>query len=142
MLSSNSSESASKLFFSGSFVVSRNISGPLELLIDVNQCDISMKQCDKYPSLRIPAFCQKLKDKKAFYYEAVSAVIPPFECPLTAQTYVLNNSSVDLSAFAFLPLSGTVWLLTSKIMSGKNREVVSCCIAEFKIVRRKGRKRN
>ena len=138
---SNNTGIGSKILFSGHFNVPHDIPGPMELTLDTNQCDTSFKQCDKYPSFRIPAFCQKLKDKKAFYYDAVSKVHPPFDCPLTAQNYVLNNGTVDLSALAFVPLSESVWLLTSKLYAGKTRELILCVTAEFKIKRNRGRKK-
>lgn len=137
----NSSVSANKLFYSGYFSVPEIVTGPLELATDINQCDTSMKQCNRYPSIRVPAMCQKFKDKKAFYYESIINIVPTIECPVKAQNYIINNSSIDLSAHAFIPLSESLWILTSKIFSGKNRKLIICVETEFKIVRDNGRKR-
>lgn len=139
---STTSGTGSKLTFSGFLNISKEVPGPLELTIDINQCDTLMRRCDKYPSVRITAFCQKLKDKNTFYYEALSKVNPPFECPLKSQTYFLTNGSVDFSAFSFIPLSETLWIINSKIFSGKKRDLAMCISSEYKIVSRRKGKRN
>lgn len=139
----NSAGVANKIFYSGYLDVSKKVPGPMEFVIDVNRCDIEMKKCEQYPGLQFTGFCQKLKDKNAFYYGALSKIDPPFECPVLAQRYNAANSIMDLTALQFLPISGYKWLVTMKIISGeaKNKEMAFCILAEMKITR-SGRKRN
>lgn len=100
-----------------------------------------MKQCDKFPSLSISGFCQKLKDKNLFFHEAMTKITPPFECPIKAQTYIINNCVLDLSPFAFIPLSGSLWFMTAKTFAGKNKKLAICFTSVFKIIPRWWRKR-
>lgn len=124
-----------KIYYSGYFNVSRVVQGPLEFTFDISRCDVSMEKCENYPSLKVPSFCQKLKDKKAFYFDSIRNIHPPIECPIKPQKYVASNSSIDLSAFAFIPITNSRWILMSKILSGKNREMVLCSTSEYQIVR-------
>lgn len=122
--------------------MSRDVSGPLELSIEINRCDVAMTKCEKHPTLKFSELCKKLKDKNAFYYGALSTIHPPFECPVKAQNYVSTNSSIDLSALSFLPISGYSWLTTFKLTSGegKRKELVLCVMFECKILRAKARR--
>lgn len=129
------------VFFSGTCVIPKDVPGPIEATADISRCDVSMKQCENYPNIRIQGLCQMLKHTEAFYYNILSKIEPQIKCPVKAGNYVVNNSSIDLSAIAFIPMSGSVWLATLKIFSGKNRELTLCSVVEFKIVRAKGRKR-
>ena len=138
----NSTGFSNLLVYSGFFNVSKNVPGPLELIVDINRCDSSMKQCEKYPAMKIPALCQKLKDKRTFYYGVLSDIVPPFECPLKAQVYSTNHSSIGLSFLALIPTTGYKWITTTKVFSGRDREVALCFSSELKTVRAKGRKRN
>lgn len=129
--------------FAGYLEVTKVVNGPLELLVEMNRCDIGMKNCAKLPSQKITHFCQKLNDKKAFYYGFLSTVKPSLECPFQAQRYEAAKSTVDLTAMSFLPLSGSVWIATFKMMSGEGNssEVVYCGSVEIKIARARGKKR-
>lgn len=112
--------------------------------MDISRCEssTSMKHCENYPSINVPGLCLKLKDKQAFYYDALSSIEPQLECPVKAGNYIANNATVDLSSIAFIPMSGSVWYATLKFFAGKKRELILCVLAEFKIVRARTKKRN
>lgn len=129
--------------FAGYLEVTRVVNGPMELLVELNRCDIGMKNCDKLPSQKISRFCHKLNDKKAFYYGFLSTVQPSLECPFQPQRYEAAKSTVDLTAMSFLPLSGSIWIASFKLMSGEGKsiEMAYCGRAEIKIVRARSKKR-
>lgn len=138
-----SSGIANKVFYSGFADVTNEISGPIDFTIETTRCDVDMKKCEKLPSQKVLGVCQKLNDKKTFYHGAISTMQPPLACPLKPQKYVATNSSIDLSAIAFLPISGHVWHLVVKLYSGekKERNMVMCVTIKIKITRAP-RKRN
>lgn len=125
---------SNKLFYSGSVDVSEVVTGPLELTAFVNRCDFSMKNCEKYPSVKMSSLCQKLQDKGMFFYDIIKNMVPAIECPIQPQIYTSRNSSVDLSVLSFIPMSQSLWLTTIKIFSGKNKTLALCTIANMKIV--------
>jgi hypothetical protein len=131
--------------YSGFLEASREIRGPLELVIETNRCDVGLKKCEKMPTVKFTGLCEKFKDKKAFYHATLSGLTPSLECPIKPQRYVATNSSMlDLSPIAFLPLGGYIWLVTLKVSSGepKQQELVMCTMIEISIaqVKRKRRK--
>lgn len=134
---------ANKIFFSAHFEVAKKISGPLEFLIDNNRCDVAMEQCEKYPGYKFNELCQKLRNKNAFYSGALSSFLPPFVCPILPQKYFAPNSSIDLTVISTMPISGYVWNVALKIVSGEGvkRETVLCVMAEVKIMRVRGRRK-
>lgn len=125
-----------KIIFSGQLDLVEEIRGPLELVVELNRCDVEMKKCEKIPTMKFTKLCSRLNDKKAFYYGAFSGIKPRLECPLKEKNYIASNSSIDLTAISFLPMGGFVWLTTFKINSGdeKNVHLVLCVEMEFKIV--------
>lgn len=133
---------ANKLIFSGAINISREVHGPLELLIEINRCDLDMKNCEKMTTQRFSGMCQKLRDKRAFYYNALTSITPPLECPFEPQNYIATNSTVDLMALAFMPLSDSAWLTIAKLFSGegKRREIVMCTELEMRVNRIKSLK--
>lgn len=128
---------ANKIFYSGHLEVTEKVPGPLELSIEVNRCDTEMKKCEKHPTQKFSNICHRLNDKKAFYYGALEGIKPPIECPIKPQRYVSTNSSIDLTAISFLPISGYVWITTLRLGSGekKTNKLVLCVTMEIKIVR-------
>lgn len=134
---------SNRLIYSGYLEVGKQILGPLEAVVEVNRCDPEMKKCEKNPKQHFKHICRRLSDKKAFYYNALSTLHPQLECPVKAQRYTATNSSVDLTPFTFLPISGYIWLVTLKLYSGeeKVKEIALCIELELKIVQ-VGRKRH
>jgi hypothetical protein len=94
-----------------------------------------MKKCEKNPTQTFKQICSKLKDKKAFYYNALTTIHPPLECPFKAQQYTAANSSIDLTPLSFLPINGFLWIITGRIMSGESREVALCVEGNLRVTR-------
>lgn len=142
-MTSNSSDGLpNRIRYSGFLDVVREIFGPLELWVDINRCDIAMKNCEKLPTQKFNRLCHRLTDKKTFYYGAVSTVEPKLACPLRVHRYVSTNSTIDLTMISMLPLSGSVFIGKMWMMSGegKKSEMVQCATIELMIVRAKARK--
>lgn len=134
-----------KFVYSGYFNVSKDISGPLELLLEINRCDLTMTKCEKLLTQKFPGVCQKIKDKNSFYYQAVASVQPAVTgCPFKANIYAATNSTIDLKALTFVPISNSLWLTTSKIYSGegKEKQLAMCTNVEARINRVRNRKKN
>lgn len=126
-----------KIWLSGYFEVAKRISGPLVFLVGSHRCDALMKQCERVPGLQINGLCQKLRKKNTFYSNALSVISPAFECPFQPQKYVAKNSLTDLTLFSRFPISGFIWNVVFKMVSGEgsDRETVFCIMAEVKILR-------
>lgn len=135
---------ATKLVYSGYLDVTQTVPGPLDLSLDINRCDISMKKCEKRPSHKFTGLCQRVHDRNTFYHGALSTINPPLVCPLKPQRYVATNSTIDLTAISFMPVNGYIWHTTVKLHSGegKDRKVAMCIEMKMKIVRAQARKRN
>lgn len=140
----NTKGMANKLIFSGEFDIVREIQGPLELSIEASRCDLSMSKCESLPIQKFNGLCKKLRDTKAFYYDALMSIHPPLHCPFQAQNYTMTNSSIDLMGISFLPLSDSLWVTTCKLYAGetKRRELVMCTQLEMRINRIKSRRKN
>lgn len=138
------SGNANKIVYSGAIEISREIRGPLEVWLEINRCDLEMKKCEKAQTQKFAGICQKLRDKRSFYYSAANTIHPQLSCPFKAQNYTATNSSVDVTAISFLPLSDCLWMTTSKVYAGegKEKEVVMCTLLESKIVKVKSRRKN
>lgn len=132
-----------KISYSGYLDISKDVYGPLEISIDLNRCDLEMKKCEKLPTQKHKNVCRNLNVKKTFYHNAWKTLDPPLECPFRAQRYTATNSSMDLTPFTLLPLSGYMWIITAKLYSGdeKARQVALCLDLNMKVVRVQ-RKRN
>lgn len=144
-MTSNSSDGLpNRIRYSGILNVVNDIFGPLELWVEINRCDIAMKNCEKFPTQKFNRLCQRLTDTNTFYYGAVSTVEPKLACPLRAQRYTSTNSTLDLSVISMLPLSGSVFMGKMWVMSGegKKSEMVQCATIELMIVRAKAKKRH
>lgn len=125
------------LQFSGRVDVEREVNGPLELVIELNRCDSSMKKCEKFPTQKFTKVCHLLEDKKSMFAGVVATMQPPLICPMKVQQHEAPNSSMDMTTLSYLPLSGSIFMSTAKVFSGggKKAEVVLCISSEIKIVR-------
>lgn len=124
--------------------VTKKIMGPLEIIIDVNRCDLEMKHCEKYPGHHFKEVCKRLMDTKSFYYGSLSGVQPPLVCPMLPQLHEVKNQLLDLSAISLIPISDYIWIATIKMISSsdtKRKEVQLCLLVEMKITRSRSKKR-
>lgn len=124
--------------------MAKEVKGPMELTVELNKCDASLKKCEKLLTQKVSRLCQRLFDKKNFLHGILSNFQPRIACPVSPQRYVTINSTLDLTAITVLPLSGSVWMGNLKIMSGegKKAEMVFCANAETQIERVRNKKRN
>lgn len=116
----------------------------MELWLEMNQCDHEMKKCEKTQTHKFSRYCQRLKDTHAFYYSTLASIQPPMtSCPMRANIYTATNSSIDLMAMSFLPLSNSLWITTAKTFSGEGRrkELAMCAVFEIKITQSKARRK-
>lgn len=123
--------------------VTKRINGPIEVILEVNRCDLDMKHCEKYPGHHFKEVCKRLKDSKSFYYGGLSGVQPPLECPMMPMVHEVQNQLLDLSALSLIPISDYNWIATIKMISGdsKKKDVQLCILVEMKITRSRSRKR-
>lgn len=138
--SSNLTIISNKLYTSGSIEVSKPILRPQELTFIVNKCDMDMKKCENNPPRAFKQLCSKLKDKKSFYYSALSKIHPTVECPIKVQNYSIETSMLDLTPLTFLPVNGYIWIMTTKVL-GEAREVLMCIETSMSNVRSSTRRR-
>lgn len=53
IVAENISTTPNKIEFSAQLDVSEKVPGPLEFIFDSNKCDLSMKKCEKFTSLKV-----------------------------------------------------------------------------------------
>ena len=124
--------------FSGLITVKKDIHGDMEFVIESNRCSFDMKICEKYPGAHIRELCKIFNTKNAFYSSIFDNIEPPIKCPLKAGNYTIDETKLDLSALAVLPVDGYVWVSTLKILSeagNKKKRIVMCINTETKIIR-------
>lgn len=133
-----------QLLVSGHLDVTKEVKGPMELTVELNKCDMSLKKCEKFTTLKVSKLCHRIFDKKNFLHGILSTLQPQISCPVSPQRYVTLSSTLDLTAITLLPISGAVWMGNLKIMSGegKKAELVFCANAETQIERVRNKKRN
>lgn len=78
----------------------------MELVMDINRCDLLMKGCENYEKFSIGGMCTKFKAKNAFYSEMLGNIDPLIACPLRTGNYTFNNPEIDLNFVSRLPLDG------------------------------------
>lgn len=131
------------LQYSGYLETSREINGPLELLMEASRCDINMKKCEKFSVQKFTKICQLFQGKNSIFSGLLAMMQPSVSCPIKVQRYVATNASMDMTTLSYLPLSGSIFMSTTKILSGegKKAEMVLCTTMEMRIIRaRKERK--
>lgn len=125
-----------KIMYSGYIEITEEITGEIELVLEVNKCDLEIKACEKYNSLKIGGMCQKFKDKNAFYSSGLSTIKPPLKCPIKPGNYSMENSAIDLSLVSVFPLDNFAWIVIFKFVaadSNKSKKTVMCINSETKI---------
>lgn len=123
--------------YSGYLDSSREVNGPLELIIETSRCDINMKKCEKFSIQKFTKVCHMFEGKNNIFSSVLATMQPPVSCPIKAQRYEAVNSSMDMTTLAYLPLTGSIFMSTSKLYSGegKKSELVLCTSFEMRIVR-------
>lgn len=127
-----------KVIFSGMMIVEEEVKGPIDMVTDINRCDLDMKECESYQSLKITKMCEKFDDKNAFYAGGLTNITPSLKCPIKAGNYTFVDSLLDLRALSPLPLDGYIWIMLVKLVSGvsgKNPRLVFCFNGETKILK-------
>lgn len=131
------SNTNNKITMSGSIVVSQQVSGQIDLVLESNKCSFDMKSCEKLTTINIKDMCKKFKD--ALYSSAFSSIQPPLECPIKPGNYTIKDSTIELSMVSLLPIDGFVYVTSIKLVSsengGKTKRIVFCLNSEMKIVR-------
>lgn len=129
--------------YSGYLESSREINGPLELIIETNRCDINMKRCEKFSTQKITKVCHMFEGKNNIFSSVLATMQPPVSCPIKAQRYEAINSSMDMTSLAYLPLTGSIFLSTSKLYSGegKKAEMALCTTFDMRIIRARKEKK-
>jgi hypothetical protein len=140
------SESApNKITHKGFALMSEEIQGDLELIIDTSRCSLDMKTCEKISPLSFREICKKVSDKNAFYYSSLESISPPLQCPLKPGNYSIPESSLDLSFISLLSIDGYVWVLSAKlvrIVAGKKtKKSLMCLNMEIKITKNRIKER-
>lgn len=110
----NSGKMPNKVIFSGMMIVEKEVKGPIDMIMDVNRCDLKMNDCENYQKLKTTNLCDKFNDKNAFYAGGLTNITPSLRCPIKAGNYTFVDSILDLSALSPLPLDGYFWLVLTK----------------------------
>lgn len=96
-----------KLGFTGYLEITKDLpNGPMELVMEVNKCDLQMKACDKHDKFSIGGLCSKFKAKNTFFSGTLEKIVPPIACPLKRGNYTFENPELDLSFASRLPIDG------------------------------------
>lgn len=123
--------------YSGYLEASKEINGPLDMTIETSRCDANMKKCEKFSVQKFSKLCHMFESKNNIFTGAIATMQPPLHCPIKAQRYEAENSSMDMTALAYLPLTGSIFLSVNKVYSreGKKGELVLCTSLEMRIIR-------
>lgn len=128
-----------KILFSVLITVSEEVPGEIEFVIESNRCTLDMKTCEKYPVMNVREMCKKFQEKNAFFSMTLASFKPPLKCPIKTGNYSLEESFIDLTPVAFVPLDGFVWIVTFKLVANekgsKNKKTVLCMNSETKIIK-------
>lgn len=123
--------------FSGKFIATKEISGPLELHMGITRCRADRTKCEPVDKVVFINLCDKIYDGKAFWSELTKKFEPKLKCPLAPGTYNFNNGTVDLTIFSKLPLSGYLWIVHLTIVKiddkKKKNTIMYCASADMMI---------
>lgn len=129
--------------YSGYATISETVKGNLNLILDIQKCDFSMKSCDKYSTRNIPGICALVQLKDALFAEAFVNVVPKVECPLKPANYSLGTSAIDMKPFSLVQLDGFIWIVNFRLMSAvdgnSKRKTALCVNSQTKVVRVKSK---
>lgn len=106
MLNNGTSTPDYKLGFNGHLIITKDVPGPIELIIESNRCDLKMKACERYDLFSIGGMCEKFKSKNTFFAGTLSKINPPIVCPVKTGNYTFDNAEFDLNIVSRLPMDG------------------------------------
>lgn len=69
-----------------------------------------------------------MNQKNGLFADVLNAIEPRLKCPIAAGKYILQDTVLDVSSFAILPVDGWRWVTTLKGTSGegKNKKLALC----------------
>lgn len=122
---------------SGLVTVTEEITGDIDLVIEVNRCTTDLKTCTKENTINFKGMCKIFSIKNAFYSKVFDSLQPNFDCPLRTGNYTLRETSFDLKFARLFPLDGYTFIQTFKWVTKdkKNnvKRVVMCFYIEVKV---------
>lgn len=129
--------------YSGYLESSREVNGPLELILETSRCDINMKKCEKFSTQKFTKVCHMFEGKNNIFTSVLATMQPTLRCPIKNQRYEAVNSSMDMTTLAYLPLTGSIFMSTAKLFSGESKkaEMVLCTSTEMRIIRARKEKK-
>lgn len=131
-------ENINKMAVRGSIVVTEEIRGGIDFVMEISRCNLDMKICEKYDNVNVKGMCKKFVDKTAFYSAALESIHPQLKCPIKPGNYTAHVD-IDLNLFSIFPIEGFVWITTFKMVAtdkgSKTKKIVCCLNSETKIVR-------
>ena len=71
-----------KITFNGDFIISEDVTGPLQYDMTVVRCSTDLSRCENYDKLSFKKICNKIADKDAIWTPFIANIKPKFECPL------------------------------------------------------------
>lgn len=125
---------------SAEITIKNKIDATLQFDIFASRCSMDMKDCFKFSTT--PPFgnlCSMFVEKGAYYTKIFENIKPEWKCPLQPGNYTMRKTFIDLSVVSFLPLDGSIWMTTFKILDEKSKKVIMCINSETKIVRKRVR---
>lgn len=107
------------------------------------RCSFDMKDCQRFTAMPATLNLCRLLGEKDNLYPLMSmmtdAIHPKMKCPIEAGNYTLDKITINLNVapLSFLPLDGSVWIMTFRVVEEKSNKVHMCFILQIKIVRRR-----
>lgn len=130
-----------QILFQGDIIVSEEISGNIDFVLENYKCNLDMTKCDQAINQNIPEICKKFKEKNTFYSKAFQSIQPPMECPIKPGNYTLGPILLDLTIVSMLPIDGYVWIvnfkLASSVKGNKTKKLAMCLNSEVKVIKRR-----
>lgn len=129
-----------KFDISGEFQVKEKVDGKLQFTIETVKCSMDLKECQRYVlPVSFDDICEMFERKMRFYTLTFESVVPPFKCPLKPGIHIMSRSTIDLGIVSLLPLDGSMWVTTFKIIEKNTKKMVMCLNSETKIIRKRVR---
>lgn len=125
---------------SGVIQVKEKVVGKLKFTIETVKCSLNMKECQRYVEpLTFYDLCEMFERKFRFYTSTFESIEPPLRCPIIPGNHTISTATIDLAFVAIIPLDGSMWVVTFKVINSKTDEIIMCLNSETKIVRKRVR---
>jgi hypothetical protein len=120
--------------------VKEDIIGDLVLFAESNRCSLDMKTCEHYAKRNYNGLCEAFAEKNDMFAGFYRSVEPRLQChPLKSGKYSTLNTTLDLSAFSFIPIEGWIWIMKLRVVEknkkGTSQKAAWCVDAEVKITK-------